>query len=267
MTITRATPQGKLTGKTALVTGGGRGIGLGCAGELAAQGAKIVLNDRPGSPDLAAAVERLRSLGAECVGVEADVFQRDGCERLVGDMERIDILISNPAFNQRSDFTEYPPELFEKTIQGTLTAGFHLGQLAARRMIEQQEGGKMVFISSVHGELPLARAIAYNAAKAGLDHLVRSMAVELLPHRINVNAIAPGWIDTPGERTTFSTEVIEAEGKRLPWGRLGLPEEIGKAATFLASSDADYITGVILPVDGGFRFRDCQAASIPRTGA
>ena len=256
--------QGKLAGKTALVTGGGRGIGLGCARELAAQGASIVLNDRPGSTDLAGAVENIRQLGVMCEGVEADVFHRSGCEQLLAAVERIDILVSNPAFSRRGNFTDYDPELFEKTLQGTLISGFHMGQLTARRMIEQGGGSKMVFVSSVHGQMPLARAVAYNAAKAGLDHLVRSMAVELLPHRINVNAIAPGWIDTPGERATFSAEVISEAGKKLPWGRVGLPEEIGRAAVFLASDDAEYITGVVLPVDGGFRFRDCVADTLPQ---
>jgi glucose 1-dehydrogenase len=255
---------GKLLGKTALVTGGGRGIGLGCAQELARQGASILLNERPGSPDLANAVTKIRSLGVDCEGFEADVFQRAGCEELIAAAGRLDILISNPAFSQRDDFIDYEPELFEKTLQGTLASGFHLGQLTARRFIEQGVAGKMVFISSVHGQMPLARAIAYNAAKAGLDHLVRSMAVELLPHRINVNAIAPGWIDTPGERLTFSDEVIAEEGSKLPWGRLGMPSEIGTAAVFLVSRDADYITGVVLPVDGGFRFRDCVAQALPR---
>lgn len=253
-----------LVGKTALVTGAGRGIGLGCARQLGAAGATVILNDRPGSTDLAAAVDELSNAGIRCTGCEADVFQRAGCESLVNQVERLDILVSNPAFSQRADFLDVDGELFEKTLQGTLLSGFHLAQISARRMIEQGGGGKMVFISSVHGQLPLARAIPYNAAKAGLDHLVRSMAVELLPHRINVNAIAPGWIDTPGERETFAADVIEQEGRALPWGRLGQPEEIGSAATFLASQNADYITGVVLPVDGGFRFRDCVPTAVPR---
>jgi glucose 1-dehydrogenase len=87
---------------------------------------------------------------------------------------------------------------------------------------------------------------------------MRSISVELSQHRINVNAIEPGWIDTPGEHATFSEEQIAEEGKRLPWGRLGLPEEIGKAAVFLCSNDAEYITGSVLPVDGGFRYKDCR---------
>lgn len=256
--------NGKLKGMTAVVTGGARGIGFGCACELAAQGAAIVLNDRPGSPELETAVRQIRQLGGTCEGVAADVFDRQGCQQLLDAVACIDILVSNPAFQQRGDFVDYSPDLFEKTVQATLVGGFHMGQLAARRMIRQGSGGKLVFISSVLGQMPMARSIAYNAAKAGLNHLVRSMAVELMPHRINVNAIAPGWIDTPGERAAFGDSVIAAEAQRLPWGRLGLPEEIGKAAVFLSSDDASYITGVVLPVDGGFRFRDCMPGGLPR---
>jgi glucose 1-dehydrogenase len=246
-----------LHGKSVLVTGGGRGIGFACALEFARQGADITLNDRPGSPDLAGAVQQILSLGVSCTGIEADVFRRDGCERLLDEVDRVDVLVSNPAYSRRGSFLDYEADVFEKTLQGTLASGFHLAQLTARRMIEQSVRGKLIFISSVHGQMPLAGHIAYNVAKAGLDHLVQSVAVELLEHRINVNAIAPGWIDTPGERETFSDIELEAEGRKLPWGRLGLAEEIGKAAVFLGSDDSQYITGVVLPVDGGFRFRNC----------
>ena len=168
-------------------------------------------------------------------------------------------------FGAGGAFLDYDPELFERTIAGTLTSGFHMAQLVARHMVERGGGGRIVFISSVHAEMPQANSVAYNAAKAGLNHLMRTIAVELSPHRINVNAIEPGWIDTPGERATFSEEVIEREKEKLPWGRLGQPEEIGKAAAFLCSSDADYITGTVLPVDGCFRFKDSRAGElVPR---
>ena len=98
----------------------------------------------------------------------------------------------------------------------------------------------------------------YGAAKAALNHFTASLAVELFTHRINVNAIEPGWIDTPNERATFSDEVIDAAGPDLPWGRMGTPADIGRAAAFLVSPAADYITGVILPVDGGYRFKDMR---------
>ena len=254
------------TRRTALVTGAGRGIGKGCALELARAGMNVVINDRPGSTDLAATAEEIRSFGVECFSIEADVFSRNGCEQLVeqaiGAAGNIDVLVSNPAFGVRCDFLKYDPDDFERVIHATLISGFHMGQLVARHMVEHGEGGKIVFISSVHAEMPMARSIAYGAAKAGLNHMMRTMSVELSQHRINVNAIEPGWTDTPGEHATFSEEVIRREGEKLPWGRLATAADIGRAAAFLCSPQADYITGVVLPVDGGFRFKDCRATEV-----
>jgi glucose 1-dehydrogenase len=175
---------------------------------------------------------------------------------------RIDILISNPAVSRRGRFLDYEPDDFEKVIHGTLVGSFHIGQLVARQMVRSNAGGKMVFISSVQAEMPLASSIAYGAAKAGLNHMARTMSVELAQHRINVNVIEPGWIDTPGEREAFDEDVIRREGENLPWGRLGEPVEIRKAAAFLASDAADYITGAALCVDGGFRYKDCREAGL-----
>lgn len=255
-----------LSGKVALITGAGRGIGKGCALQLARRGAEVVINDRPGSPDLEATAAEIRALGRICHTIEADVFSRTGCEQLLAAalaaVERIDILISNPAYSRRCAFLDYPPEEFERTINGTLISGFHMSQLVARHMVARGGGGKIVFISSVQAEMPIILCAPYGAAKAGLNHMMRSMAVELAPYRINVNAIEPGWIDTPGEHVTFSDETIADEGQRLPWGRMGLPEDIGNAAAFLVSDEADYITGTVLPVDGCFRFKDCGAESI-----
>lgn len=256
----------KLNGKVAIVTGAGRGIGKGCALELARNGADLVINDRPGSPDLGGTADEIRALGCSCTVIEADVFSRAGCEQLVSEAiehaGRIDILISNPASGIRSAFLDYEPEQFQRVIDGTLVAGFLISQLVARQMVARRNGGRIVLISSVQAEMPFAHSMAYGAAKAGLNHMTRTMSVELAPHRITANAIEPGWIDTPGERATFSADVIEQAGKNLPWGRLGTPADIGKAAAFLASDDAEYITGVILPVDGGFRFKDCRAEEL-----
>ena len=258
----------KLKGKTALVTGSAQGIGLGCALALAEDGADLILNDRPGSSGLEAAVETVRAMGRECVGIEADVFDDDGRVGLVNDAleqgpgGRIDILVSNPAFSRRTAFLDYPLEDLRATLEGTFISGFHVSQLVARHMVERGGGGKIVYISSVHARLPFARAAPYGAAKAALDHLTRSVSVELIDHRINVNAIEPGWIDTPGERVAFDEETIQEEARKMPWGRMGTPQDIGKTAAFLASDDADYITGSVLVVDGGFRWKDMRVQAL-----
>ncbi|MBB77091.1 MAG: glucose dehydrogenase [Planctomycetaceae bacterium] len=249
--------------KVALVTGAGRGIGKGCALELARGGAHVILNDRPGSSDLSETQREIEALGARATLLEADVFQQSGSEELVASAlsaaGQIDILVSNPAWGKRCSFLEYRREDFERVIQGTLISGFAIGQQVARHMVARGGGGKMVFISSVQAEIPFALSIAYGAAKVALNHMTRTIAVELFSHRINVNAIEPGWIDTPGEHESFGDEAIQAEGQKLPWGRLGTPTDIGQAAAFLVSDEADYITGSILAVDGGFRFRHCRA--------
>jgi glucose 1-dehydrogenase len=249
----------KLKGKKALVTGAARGIGRGCALELARAGADVAVNDRGPSAQADATAAEIRALGRQAVMVPGDVFVRSSCERVLAAaleaLGRIDILVSNPARNDRAFFLDYDAAVFEQVIQGTLLGGFHMSQLAARHMVERGGGGKIVFISSVHTHIPFARSAAYNAGKAGLNHLALTIANELTRHRINVNVIEPGWIDTPGEHESFGDAAIAQAGPALPWGRLGTPADIGKAAVFLASEDADYITGTTLLVDGGFRFR------------
>lgn len=269
----------RFSGKTALVTGAGRGIGLGCALELARGGARVVINDRPDSPDLAEAKRQIDELGVSCLAIVGDVFSRAGCEALLSaalaEVPRVDILISNPAWSFRNSFLDYDPDDFDRTIAGTLTAGFHMSQLVARHMIstkrppqggpEPNPGsqGKIVFISSVHAHRPYGRSGPYNAAKAGLNHMALTISAELNVHRINVNIIEPGWIDTPNERRVFGVEQMIAIAPSIPWGRLGVPADIGRAAAFLASDDADYITGATLRVDGGFVLKECRGDSIP----
>ncbi len=249
----------KLTGKTALVTGAARGIGRGCALELARAGADVAINDRDRTEQGEATVAEIAAMGRRAFLVEGDVFRRDSCESVVARaldaLGRIDIFVSNPAYSRRADFLEYDPETFTRVIEGTLIGGFHMAQLVARHMVGRGGGGKIVFISSCHVKTPYARSVAYNAAKAGLNNMAFTIATELYPHRINVNVIEPGWIDTPGEHEAFGAEAIAKAGPTLPWGRLGTPEDVGKAAAFLASDDADYITGTALAVDGGIWLR------------
>jgi glucose 1-dehydrogenase len=142
-------------------------------------------------------------------------------------------------------------------------AGFHMSQLVARQMMAAGRGGKIIFISSIHSRVPYVRSVAYNAAKSGLNHMATTIAAELLPHRINVNVIDPGWIDTPGEHESFGSDQIAAAAPSLPWGRLGAPADVGRAAVFLASDDADYITGTSLLVDGGLALRAALSLVAP----
>jgi glucose 1-dehydrogenase len=252
----------KLLGKKGFVTGAARGIGRGCALELARAGADVAINDRAHSELAESAAAEIRALGRQAFVVTGDVFERSSCERVVAAaleaLGRIDILVSNPARNDRAYFLEYDPVMFEKVIQGVLVGGFHMSQLVARHMVQRGGGGKIVFISSVHTQIPFARSVAYNAGKSGLNHMALTIANELARHHINVNVIEPGWIDTPGEHESFGDAAIAQAGSKLPWGRLGTPADIGKAAAFLASDDADYITGTALLVDGGFRFRSAS---------
>lgn len=254
-----ATQTMNLAGRTALVTGAARGIGRGCALALARAGADIAINDRERTPEAEAVIAEIEVVGRRAVLIEGDAFARASCEQIVARtiaaLGRIDILVSNPAFSRRGEFLDYDPELFERTLQGTLLGGFHMSQFVCRHMVARGGGGKIVFISSVHARIPYARSVAYNAAKAGLNHMAKTMAAELLAHRINVNVIEPGWIDTPGEHATFGDDAIAKAAPSLPWGRLGTPDDIGRAVAFLCSDDADYITGTTLLVDGGFALR------------
>src|SRR5262249_47466323 len=156
----------KLLGKKALVTGAARGIGRGCALELARAGADVAVNDRERSALAESVVAEIHALGRQAVLIEGDVFARPSCERVAAvalqELGHIDILVSNPAFSRRAPFLEYDPELFGRVLQGTLFGGFHMSQLVARHMVERG-GGKIVFISSVHARIPYVRSAAYNA--------------------------------------------------------------------------------------------------------
>jgi glucose 1-dehydrogenase len=249
----------RLLGKMALVTGAARGIGRGCALELARAGADVAINDREKTAEAEAVVAEIQGMGRRSVLVDGDAFQRASCAeivaRAIAALGRIDILVSNPAYQRRADFLEYDPEIFAKVIEGTLLGGFHMSQFVARHMVARGGGGKIVFISSCHVKTPYARSVAYNAGKGGLNLMAFTIATELYRHRINVNVIEPGWIDTPAEHEAFGSEAIAKAGPTLPWGRLGTPADIGKAAVFLCSDDADYITGTSLAVDGGIWLR------------
>ena len=243
-----------------MITGAARGIGRGIALCLAREGANVLVNDR-GNEELAGQlVEEIKAMGRDALFWKADVSDREAVAALfAGARERfgrIDIVVSNAAYSVRQPVLEAQWKDVLATLEVTQFGVFHICQMAAQHMVEQSPNpssrGKIVIISSVQAEVAAPASAAYNMAKAAIDHFARTLSVELVSHRINVNVIHPGWIDTPGERDFYTEEEIREGGKELPWGRIGTPEDIGKAVAFLSSDDADYITGSTLRVDGGY---------------
>ncbi len=250
----------RLAGKVALVTGASLGIGRGIALCLAAEGADVVVNYRAHEDDARKVAAGVEALGSRALVWQADISDQSAVQGMfAGAVEHfghVDIAVANAAMSIRETVVDAAWENVRRTIEVSQFGTFHTCQLAARQMVKQYHAGrvgaKIVIISSVLEEIAPATSAAYNMAKAAINHLGRTMALELAPFKINVNMINPGWIDTPGERVFASEEDLAAGGKRIPWGRLGTEQDIGKAAVFLSSPDADYVTGATLRVDGGF---------------
>jgi glucose 1-dehydrogenase len=236
----------------ALVTGAARGIGQATAIELAKRGADIAVADTADADQTIAAVESQNVRG---LYGQTDVSDRPAMERLFERIQTefggLDILINNAARSIRKPLVDLSVEDVEATWSVALWGVFHATQLAARMMIAQEQPGNIVTISSVLAHVPYVNSSPYNGAKAAINQMTRTWALELAPHRIRVNAIEPGWIDTPGERAFATEDQLREEAAKLPLGRLGRAEEIAKAVAFLVSEDASYITGSILKVDGG----------------
>ena len=246
----------RLQGKVALVTGASRGIGRGCALCLAEEGADVLVNYRSHPDEAQEVVAAIEAMGRRALAFQADVSKRDQVEAMiqaaVHHFGRLDIVVANAAHSIRkavigSDWNEVL-----HTICVSQFGVFHTCQFAVTQMVKQGQGGKVIIISSIHAEIPAAGNSAYNMAKAAINHFAMTLANEMTRHRINVNVINPGWIDTPGERAFASDEQIRRAARRMPWGRLGSAHDIGRSVVFLASADADYITGATLRVDGGF---------------
>lgn len=252
----------RLEGKIALVTGAARGMGQGIAVCLAAEGADLALNDIAAPEEARETIAAIERLGKQAAYWQADVGDREALTRIFdGLMQRygrLDICVANAGISIPEPVLEADWGNVLRTIQVTQFGAFHTCQLAARQMVRQatqgQPGGRIILISSVHEELAVRNSAAYNMAKAAVTQLGRTLAVELAQYQITVNVIHPGLTETPGTRSFTSDERLEIAASRIPLGRLGKAEDVGKAAAFLASADADYITGVDLRVDGGFKW-------------
>ncbi len=250
----------RLAGKVALVTGAARGIGRGIALCLAEEGADIIVNDLAPAADAPYRADRtareIEALGRSALAHDADVSDREQVAQLVASgvahFGHIDIVVANAAYSEREQVVNAHWEGVARTVGITQFGVFHTCQSAARQMVTQGRGGKIIIIGSILAVVPFAGSAAYAMAKAAVNHFGRTLANELTRHRINVNVINPGYIDTPGERKFASEEEMQRVGQHLPWGLLGTPRDIGRAAVYLASDDADYITGSLLTVDGGY---------------
>jgi len=252
--------MGRFTGKVALVTGAARGIGRRVALALAADGANVVINDVAHKDEATAVAAEIEAMGQQALVWLTDVSERTAVAGLIAAtvsyFGQLDIAVANAAVSVRQLVVEAEWADVLRTIEVSQFGVFHTCQMAARQMAQQalngRSRGKIIIIGSVHQELAVPRSAAYNMSKAAVNHLARTMAAELAGQRINVNVVNPGWIETPGELAHYTPEAIAEAGKRIPWGRIGQPEDIAQAVAFLASDAADYVTGAALRVDGGY---------------
>ena len=245
-----------LAGKVALISGASRGIGRGIALEMGRSGAKVVVNYRTHGDEAEAVAAEIRRAGSDALAHRADVADREAVDAMVDatveKFGRLDIAVANAYYSKREPFLDLALEAAQRTLEVTFWGAFHIAQAGARQMVKQGEGGAILFISSVLAWIPLPTSLPYNAAKAGIDQMSATIANELTEHRIRSNVIAPGYTDTPGERQYATEAQLREAATTLPWKRLGTPEDIANAATFLCSDAADYITGAVLSVDGGY---------------
>ena len=246
----------RLQGKVAIVTGGGAGLGKAIAYRLAEEGADVVIGDTDEAAAQAVAA-RIEALGRRAAAVRADVSHASDIEALVERAMRIgpiDILVNNAGVEKITPLLEIPEEEWDRTLDTNLKGVFLCSQSVARAMIAEGRGGKMVNIGSIAGVMPPRNEPHYAASKGAVHVLTKQMALELATHGITVNAVAPGVIKN-GLSTHHSLadpENAERIARGIPLGRVGSPLDIAQAVLFLASGEADYVTGVVLPVDGGF---------------
>jgi glucose 1-dehydrogenase len=246
----------RLQGKVAVVTGAGTGIGQAIAVAFAQSGAAVVV-DYVGKASVSEdTIDKINAMGGKVLAVDADISLADDVNALVqktvAAFGKLDIFVNNAGIEKKVAFLDYPLEEWQKIMAVNLTGPFLCSQAAARQMITQGGGGRIINISSIHEDLPMVLNVAYSTSKGGLRMLMRTIAVELAPHQITVNNIGPGAIYTPIDKD------VEADAKlndeilaEIPLGRWGKPEEVAKLAVYLASDDAAYVTGSTHFIDGG----------------
>lgn len=238
--------------RTAIVTGGGSGLGLAIAKKFVESGIETVIAGRDQDK-----LEKAKSqLGELCYPVQCDLTDLSNIPSFVnGVIARfgsIDVLVNNAGINMKKEFIEVADEDFQRILTTNVCAVFSLSREVVKQMLKQGYGS-IINISSMAAQYGLPKVIAYSASKSAIDGMTRAMAVELSPQGIRVNAIAPGFIETDMTATALNSDPERKQKvfSRTPMGYMGKPDDIGEAALFLASDASKYITGVILPVDGG----------------
>ena len=252
-----------LKGQTALVTGANSGIGQAVAVALGEAGAEVMVNYVVGDEQADAVVKKIRRCGSQAVAYRADVSQEDHVQsmfrKMLEEFGTIDILINNAGLQKDAPIDEMTLEQWNRVISVNLTGQFLCAREAIREFKRRGvvkkvscSAGKIICISSVHEIIPWAGHVNYAASKGGVMLMMKSIAQEVAPYRIRVNSIAPGAIRTPINASVWSTlEAYHALMTLIPYNRIGEPEDIGRAAVWLASDYADYVTGTSLIIDGG----------------
>ena len=245
-----------LQGKVAVVTGAGTGIGQAIAVAFAEAGAAVVVDYVGDATASDETIAKINAVAGKSLAVRADVSLpedvRGLVQQTVAAFGKLDIFVNNAGIEKKFAFVDYPFEVWQKIMAVNLTGAFLCAQAAARQMIQQGGGGRIINISSIHEDLPMPTNAPYCATKGGLRMLMRTIAVELAPHQITVNNIGPGAIFTPIDKDVESDAALNAQIlAEIPMGRWGKPEEVAKLAVFLASDDAAYMTGSTHFIDGG----------------
>lgn len=245
-----------LDGKVAIVTGGNSGIGMAIVLALAAQGANVVI-DYVAHPEATDALQqRVVALGDRAIGVDADVSKVTDLQalvdRAVAAFGRVDVMVNNAGIETRTSVLDTTEAQYERVLEINLKSAFFGTQIAARQMIAQGGGGRIINITSVHEDWPMPGNTAYCLAKGGMRMLTRTAGVELAPHGVLVVGVGPGAVDTPINAATEADPAAMARlDAAIPIGRLAEPGEIGNVVAFLASDAASYLTATTVFVDGG----------------
>ena len=242
-------------GRNALITGSSKGIGRAAAIALARGGANVAVNCSSSKAQAEEVAEEIRKLGRKALVVACDVSDlkavQDMVAQTVSAFGSLDLFVSNAVYSDRQLMVDADMDGFRRTIEVSMWGALHGVRTAAQQMLKQGKGGAITVVSSPHAIIPFPTAMAYNMAKAAIDHMARTAAIELVKSGIRVNVFHPGWIDTPGERKFFTEDQLDTGARGLPMGRMGTSEEMSHGICFTLSDEASYMTGTTLTMDGG----------------